>query len=111
MLVSWWSSTTFKDEHCTHQAIKKEVNEEEKHRFRSGMGTLLYLCQDHIDIQHAARRLSQWMSKPKGLLETCDPLPEGTSDYGLLLPYQVKNNSKTHEILQREQGHGCDQRS
>ena len=41
-----------------------ELPEEEKNCFRSSMGTLLYLSQDRIDIQHAVRNLSQWMSRP-----------------------------------------------
>ena len=39
----------------------------DKHLFRSSMGTLLYLSQDRVDTQHAARNLSQWMLRPTKL--------------------------------------------
>ena len=45
----------------------EELDEKGKHRFRSAMGTLLYLSQDRIDIQHSVRHvssLSQYMSPP-----------------------------------------------
>lgn len=89
--------------------LGKELNEEEKHRFRSGMGTLLYLCQDRTDIQHAVRHLSQWMSKPTRVAE--DGLKKiilylkGTADFGLMLPCNVPNNSKLDEIMQRDGHH------
>ena len=37
----------------------EELDEIEKHNFRSSMGTLLYLSQDRVDIQHSVRNLSQ----------------------------------------------------
>ena len=83
--------------------VGKELNDQEKHRFRSGMGTLLYLSQDRLDIQHAVRHLSQWMGRPTkaaedGLRRIIGYL-KGTADYGLLLPYQVKGNSKLDEVF------------
>lgn len=88
------------------QGVGRELGEAEKHRFRSGMGTLLYLSQDRLDTQHAVRRLSQWMSRPTKTAE--DGLKrvilylKGIADYGLMLPYNVKNDSKLDEILQRD---------
>ena len=41
-----------------------ELSDEDKHVFRSCMGTLLYLSQDRSDIQHAVCNLSQWMARP-----------------------------------------------
>lgn len=42
---------------------------EDQFRFRSALGTLLYISQDRIDIQHAVRNLSQFMAKPTRLAE------------------------------------------
>ena len=83
-----------------------ELSDEDKHVFRSCMGTLLYLSQDRSDIQHAVRSLSQWMAKPtKPAMDGVRHLVlylKGTSNYGLLLPYQVLNNSKLDEIHGKE---------
>ena len=79
------------------------LTEDEKHRFRSGMETLLYLLQDRPDLQHAVRHLSQWMSRPtrypeEGLKHVILYL-KGTPTYGVFLPYHVaSNNSKMNEI-------------
>ena len=90
----------------------RELDEEEKFKFRSGMGTLLYVSQDRLDIQHAVRHLSQWMSNPTKTAE--DGLKriilylKGTAAFGLLLPYQVKGNSKLDEVLGRPGGELCE---
>jgi hypothetical protein len=92
-------------DHVQHDAVIKELNEQDKHRFRSGMGTLLYLSQDRVDIQHAVRNLSQWMSRPTKVAE--DGLKKvilylkGTPDYAMFLPYSVPGNSKLNEIYER----------
>ena len=78
----------------------------DKHLFRSSMGTLLYLSQDRVDIQHAARNLSQWMSRPTKLalygVKHVFLYLSWTSSYGLLLPYQVPSTSKLEEIHCKE---------
>ena len=66
------------------------------------MGTLLYISQDRIDIQHSIRNLSQFMAKPTRLAEAevkhAILYLSRTEGYGLLLPYQ-KCRSKKAEIL------------
>ena len=62
--------------------------------FRSSMGTLLYLSQDRVDIQHAVRNLSQWMSGVRHLVLYL----KGTPTYGVFLPYMVASNSKLEKI-------------
>ena len=42
----------------------KELGPEETKRFRSGLGSVLYLAQDRIDIQYASKCLASSMSKP-----------------------------------------------
>jgi len=37
----------------------EELDEKGKRRLRSAMGTLLYLSQDRVDLQHSVRHLSQ----------------------------------------------------
>lgn len=74
----------------------------DQHRFRSALGTLLYILQDRIDIQHCARSLSQFMAVPTkkaGIeLKRVISCLKRTENYGLLLPYQ-KSKSKKGEIL------------
>ena len=74
----------------------------DQHRFRSALGTLLYISQDRIDMQHCVRNLSQFMAMPTRKAETelkhviC--YLKRTENYGLLLPY-TKNKSKKAGIL------------
>eukprot|EP00435_Cladocopium_sp_Y103_P000040 s2725_g1.t1 len=79
-----------------------ELDDVDKHTFRSSMGTLLYLSQDRVDIQHAVRNLSQWMSRPtRPALDGVRHLVlylKGTPTYGVFLPYTVASNSKLEEI-------------
>ena len=90
----------------THSEVK--LNELATHKFRSGMGTLLYLSQERLDIQHAVRQLSQYMSNPTKRAE--DGLRKmtlylkGTPSYGLLLPYKVGSHRKMDEIYGRDGG-------
>ena len=80
----------------------EELDEVEKHKFRSSMGTLLYLSQDRVDIQHAVRNLSAWMSRPtKPAMDGVRHLVlylKGAPTYGVFLPYVVASNSKLEEI-------------
>eukprot|EP00435_Cladocopium_sp_Y103_P046207 s2986_g13.t1 len=76
-----------------------ELDDEEKHTFRSSMCTL---SQDRVDIQHAVRNLPQWMSKPtRPAMDGVRHLVlylKGTPTYGVFLPYTVPSNSKLEEI-------------
>ena len=74
----------------------------DQHRFRLALGTLLYISQDRIDIQHGVRNVSQFMALPtkKAEIELKHVISylKSTENYGLLLPY-TKNKSKKAEIL------------
>ena len=52
----------------------------DQHRFRSALGTLLYISQDRVDIQHCVRNLSQFMASPtrrcRKRTQALDPLPQ-----------------------------------
>ena len=79
-----------------------ELNEEGKHRFRSAMGTLLYLSQDCPDLQHAVRNPSQFMARPivaaeAGVKQIILYL-KGTPDLGILLGYHVSSKHKLDEV-------------
>ena len=71
-------------------------------RFRSALGTLLYVSQDRVDVQHCIRNLSQFMAQPTKQAEAeikhVILYLRRTENYGLLLPYQ-KYRSKKSEIL------------
>ena len=54
---------TTPDVSCENYDLK-QLNDKGKHKFRSAMGTLLYLSQDRMDLQHAVWHLSQFMSRP-----------------------------------------------
>ena len=66
------------------------------------MGTLLYLSQDRVDIQHSGRHLSQYMSRPTLVAEAgvrhVILYLKGTPDLGVLLSYNMSNKSKLSEI-------------
>ena len=74
----------------------------DQHRFRSALGTLLYISQDRIDIQHSVRNLSQFMASPtkkaESELKHLILYLKRTEQYGILLPY-TKYKSKKAEIL------------
>ena len=72
----------------------KELGPEETKRFRSGLGSVLYLAQDRIDIQYASKCLASSMSKPtqqslKCLIHLILYLA-GTANRSTLLPYSTK---------------------
>ena len=72
----------------------KELGPEETKRFRSGLGSVLYLAQDRIDIQYASKCLASSMSKPtqqslKRLKHLILYLA-GTANRSTLLPYSTK---------------------
>ena len=75
---------------------------DEQFKFRSALGTLLFISQDRVDIQHAVRNLSQFMAKPtkRAELEVKHVILylKRTENYGLLLPYS-KFRSKKAEIV------------
>ena len=89
------------------------VDQAEKKRFRSALGTLLYLSQDRPDVQNSVRNLAQFMSNPtkeavKGIQHLILYL-KGTESYGILLPYVRKDFSKLNELYDKhnevEDGH------
>ena len=63
---------------------------DDQFRFRSALGTLLYISQDRVDIQHAVRKLSQFTAKPTQRAEAevrhVVLYLKRTEGYGLLLP-------------------------
>ena len=73
----------------------------DQHRFRSALGTLLYISQDRVDIQHCVRNLSQFMASPtrsaESELKHLILYLKRTEHYGILLPY-LKYKSKKAEI-------------
>ena len=83
----------------------EELDPQETHRFRSAMGTLLYLSADRWDIQHSVRHLAQWMAKPTRLAKAgvrhVILYLAGTKSYAMLLPYKV-NGSKLDAIHGRD---------
>ena len=83
----------------------KELDEKGKHKFRSAMGTLLNLSQDRVDLQHAVRRLSQFMSRTTISAEIgvrhLILYMKGTLDLGVLLSYRGPSNSKLDEVRGR----------
>ena len=81
----------------------KDLDEKSTHRFRSAMGTLLYLSQDRVHIQHSVRHLSQYMSRPTlaaeaGVRHVILYLKGTPDDLGVLLSYNMSNKSKLSEI-------------
>ena len=69
----------------------KELGPEETKRFRSGLGSILYLAQDRIDIQYASKCLASSMSKPTTQALKCLKhlilYLSGTAARASLLPY------------------------
>ena len=72
----------------------KELGPEETKRFRSGLGSVLYLAQDRIDIQYASKCLASSMSKPTQQSLKCLKhlilYLAGTANRSTLLPYSMK---------------------
>ena len=72
----------------------KELGPEETKRFRSGLGSVLYLAQDRIDIQYASKCLASSMSKPTQQALKCLKhlilYLSGTANRSTLLPYSMK---------------------
>ena len=72
----------------------KELGPEETKRFRSGLGSVLYLAQDRIDIQYASKCLASSMSKPTQQSLKCLKhlilYLSGTANRSTLLPYSTK---------------------
>ena len=85
---------------------------ESQFRFRSALGTLLYISQDRIDIQHSVRNLSQFMARPTKLAEAevkhVILYLKRTEGYGLLLPYQKCRSEKAEILGQVEELNGPD---
>ena len=72
----------------------KELGPEETKRFRSGLGSVLYLAQDRIDIQYASKCLASSMSKPTQQALKCLKhlilYLAGTANRSTFLPYSTK---------------------
>ena len=79
-------------------------------RFRSALGTLMYVSQDRVDIQHCIRNLSQFMARPtrKAEMEIKHAILylRRTEQYGLLLPYQKYRSKKAEILCQVEEDEG-----
>ena len=96
---------------ATPEIASEDQNSQEldvagKSRFRSALGTVLYLSQDRVDIQCAVRGLSQYMTCPNKWAESSVKhlimYLMGTEDYGILLPYAKGQNSKLDEVFGRD---------
>ena len=79
-----------------HQLIgtvddSKELEESECKKFRSALGTLLYISQDRWALQHVTKCLASKMSKPTKQALTCLKQAllyvQGTEQLGFLLKY------------------------
>ena len=83
-----------------------ELGAEGKSKFRSALGTLLYIAQDRVDIQCTVGGLSQYMTCPtkwaESSLRHLILYLMGTMDYGILLPYPQGQNSKLDEVYGKE---------
>ena len=80
----------------------EELSGERKRLFRSALGTLLYVSQDRVDIQHSVRSLAQAMATPtvaaeRGVKHLVLYLKR-TEKQGVLLPYRQAYGSKLDEI-------------
>ena len=95
-----------------HQLIgtvdnSKELEENECKKFRSALGTLLYISQDRWDLQHVTKCLASKMSKPTEQALTCLKQAllyvQGTEQLGFLLKYTKVGNKMLDAIYQREE--------
>ena len=68
-----------------------ELEGEAKKRFRSGLGTAMYMAQERADIQFATKSLASHMAKPTKKAEACLQhlilYLMGTRDLGVLMEY------------------------
>ena len=95
----------------------KELGPEETKRFRSGLGSVLYLAQDRIDIQYASKCLASSMSKPTQQSLKCLKhfilYLAGTANRSTLLPYSTKgkrlitrlNGQEDNDAIPPEESH------
>ena len=82
----------------------EELDEKGKFRFRSAtMGTLLYLSQDRIDLQHSVRHLSQFMSRPTVAADTAVKhvilYLKGAANMGILLGYNRPTRASSARFM------------
>ena len=88
------SKTTPEHVDLVKEDKSKELGPEETKRFRSGLGSVLYLAQDRIDIQYASKCLASSMSKPTQQALKCLKhlilYLSGTANRSTLLPYSTK---------------------
>ena len=95
----------------------KELGREETKRFRSGLGSVLYLAQDRIDIQYASKCLASSMSEPTQQALKCLKhlilYLAGTANRSTLLPYSTRgkrlitklNGQEDNEEIPPEESH------
>ena len=80
----------------------EELSGERKRLFRSALGTLLYISQDRVDIQHSVRSLAQAMARPTAAAERGVKhlvlYLKRTEHQGILLPYRQAYGRKLDEI-------------
>ena len=82
--------------------VGEPLSFEAKRKFRSALGTLLYLTQDRIDVQHGVRNLSQSMSSPtrasEASLKHLILYLKRTENFGVLLPYMTDFRRKQDQV-------------
>lgn len=82
-----------------------DLDSGEAHRFRSAMGTLLYISANRWDIQRSVRHVAQWMAKPSKLARAgvrhLILYLTGTRTYALNFPYRM-GGTKLDEVYGRE---------
>ena len=86
----------------------KELAPEEAKRFRSALGTLLYVAQDRWDLQHSVKCLASYMAKPTEMAVKCLQQTllyvRGTESLCFLLRYSGKRATMMEVLYRLPQG-------
>ena len=86
----------------------KELAPEEAKKFRSALGTLLYVAQDRWDLQHSVKCLASYMAKPTEMAVKCLQQTllyvRGTESLCFLLRYSGKTATMMEVLYRLPQG-------
>ena len=86
----------------------KELVPEEAKKFRSALGTLLYVAQDRWDLQHSVKCLASYMAKPTEMAVKCLRQTllyvRGTESLCFLLRYSGKRATMMDVLYRLPQG-------
>ena len=81
-------------------------------RFRSALGSAMYLCQDRVDVQFCVKMLSSKMSRPTKQADVCMRhlilYLKGASEYAVLLKFTVPGCRMIHILNGATQQQGGD---